>query len=354
MLRTAASRVLSKSFTKAPPQTIAQRAASTFRNESPFQRSSTKRSQILLLARPAKSSFYATESGLPFDKPDLKAEKQYGAGHLKPHPDIVSSESTTRHVFEARSEQETKKVKGALRQDFETIKDTFALTEVPRESLYIGAAGVLPYAATSLSTVFLASEIKHIHSTGQGWIFSADTAHQLLDWITPIQIGYGAVILSFLGAIHWGLEYAGYGGCHSYRRYLYGVVPTAVAWPTMFMPVEYALITQFTAFTFMYFADARAAVRGWAPPWYSTYRFVLTFLVGASIVLSLVGRGQIINHDGTLRNAVDYVEAGKDTQWIALEQEEKERYRKLAEEEAKGEADEEEDDDKKDKKKGEK
>ena len=59
------------------------------------------------------------------------------------------------------------------------------------------------------------------------------------------------------------------------------------------MPIEYALISQFCAFTFLYFADARAVVRGWAPHWYSTYRFVLTFVVGASIVASLVGRGQI-------------------------------------------------------------
>jgi len=56
------------------------------------------------------------------------------------------------------------------------------------------------------------------------------------------------------------IEYAGYGGYHSYRRYMYGVIAPAVAWPTIFMPVEYALITQFTAFTFLYFADARATV----------------------------------------------------------------------------------------------
>jgi hypothetical protein len=31
-------------------------------------------------------------------------------------------------------------------------------------------------------------------------------------------------ILSFLGAIHWGLEFAGYGGSHHYRRYAIGVV----------------------------------------------------------------------------------------------------------------------------------
>ena len=73
-------------------------------------------------------------------------------------------------------------------------------------------------------------------------------------------------ILSFLGAIHWGLEYAGYGGYHSYRRYAFGVIAPAVAWPTMLMPIEYALITQFLAFNFLYFADTRATVRGWAPP----------------------------------------------------------------------------------------
>jgi hypothetical protein len=149
-------------------------------------------------------------------------------------------------------------------------------------------------------------------------------------------------IISFLGAIHWGLEYAGYGGYHSYRRYIYGVVAPAVAWPTIFMPVEYALITQFLAFNFLYFADARATVRGWFPEWYSVYRFVLTFFVGASIVVSLIGRGQIVRADHNLRNPVDYVKQDRDSQWEALEREEKERRAKLVAEDE--EEDESEDD----------
>ena len=100
------------------------------------------------------------------------------------------------------------------------------------------------------------------------------------------------------------------------------------------MPVEYALITQFLAFNFLYFADARATVRGWFPEWYSVYRFVLTFFVGASIVISLIGRGQIVHADHTLRNAVDYVKDDRDGQWEALEREEKERRAKLAQAEA--------------------
>lgn len=136
-----------------------------------------------------------------------------------------------------------------------------------------------------------------------------------------------------------------------------GVAAPAVAWPTIFMPVEYALIIQFLAFNGLYFADARATVKGWCPPWYSTYRFVLTFIVGASIVASLVGRGQIVKSDGRLKSSVDYVKDDRDAQWLALEREEKERRTALAseeeedDEEDKDEGDEEQGDEEKDKKK---
>ena len=103
----------------------------------------------------------------------------------------------------------------------------------------------------------------------------------------------GRQIISFLGAIHWGLEWAGFGGYQGYPRYAIGIVATAVAWPTLLLSAEVGLIAQFLAFTFLYYTDARASVRGWAPSWYATYRFVLTFVVGASIVASLIGRGQI-------------------------------------------------------------
>jgi len=190
-------------------------------------------------------------------------------------------------------------------------------------------AGVLPYLATSLSTVYLSYDINHASASGTGLLLAPETAEALLHIIEPLQIGYGAVILSFLGAIHWGLEWAGYGGKHGYSRYAIGVVAPAVAWPTILLPVEYALIAQFLAFNFLYFADARATVRGWAPPWYSTYRFVLTFVVGASIVISLVGRGQIADKIGRLPGPADRLKALRDSQLENLEKEEKERRAKL-------------------------
>ncbi|QSZ37660.1 hypothetical protein DSL72_008759 [Monilinia vaccinii-corymbosi] len=330
MLRTAATRSLLKSFTKLPTSRASySQSAAALKNISPLRTSISKRPSALLAS---SRLFYATKSEPPYipDQIDFKEEEAIKKQKLHPHPELVSSVSSVRPVFEEHPHHE---VHGSIKDDLETVKETFALREVPRESLIFGAAGVLPFAATSASTFYLAYDINHAHATGQGILFSPETAHQLLDYITPIQVGYGAVIISFLGAIHWGLEYAGYGGYHSYRRYMIGVIAPAVAWPTLLMPIEYALITQFSAFTILYFADARATVRGWCPPWYSTYRFVLTFVVGASIVASLVGRGKIVSHDGQLKSSVDYLKEDRDGQWIALEQEEKMRRAKLDEEE---------------------
>jgi hypothetical protein len=91
------------------------------------------------------------------------------------------------------------------------------------------------------------------------------------------------------------------------------------------MPIEYALITQFCTFTFLYYNDARSVVRGWSPPWYAVYRFVLTFFVGASIVLSLIGRGQIADKVQRIPGPADRMRALREQQLEELEEEEAKR-----------------------------
>lgn len=137
-------------------------------------------------------------------------------------------------------------------------------------------------------------------------------------------------IISFLGAIHWGLEFAGYGGYYKYKRYAVGVAAPAIAWPTMLMPYEYALITQFLTFTFLYFTDAKATKAGWFPTWYSTYRFVLTFVVGASLVITLIGHGKVADKVKKLPGPADNLKALKDQEWENLEREDEERRAKTA------------------------
>ena len=125
------------------------------------------------------------------------------------------------------------------------------------------------------------------------------------------------------------------------------MIAPAVAWPTTLFSIETALISQFLAFTFLYYADAKAVVRGWAPHWYTTYRFVLTFVVGASIVATLIGRGEIADKINKLPSPADRVKALRDSQAQSLAEEEKARRDRRAAEEAEedGEDEEEEDDD---------
>lgn len=83
-------------------------------------------------------------------------------------------------------------------------------------------------------------------------------------------------------------------------------------------------------------------VRGWAPAWYSTYRFVLTFIVGASIVVSLIGRGQIADKISRLPSPADRIKAIRDSQAEQLAEEERARQSRIV---AEDEEEEEEDDD---------
>ncbi|KAJ5815088.1 hypothetical protein N7474_006865 [Penicillium riverlandense] len=213
-----------------------------------------------------------------------------------------------RYASSSAKDDEEVDMMAGMKSEAKVIKDTFSLAEVPKEALFIGMAGVVPYLVTSMETVYLSYEINRAAVAGDGLLFSGQTAELMLHMLEPIQVGYGAVILSFLGAIHWGLEWAGYGGKYGYRRYAAGVLAPAVAWPTLLLPVEYALISQFLAFTFLYYNDARAAAAGRAPHWYGMYRFVLTFVVGASIVATLIGREQIqqtVSSEHTIKDKIN-------------------------------------------------
>ncbi|GAB7347667.1 hypothetical protein MBLNU459_g4531t1 [Dothideomycetes sp. NU459] len=294
--------------------------------------STLSRSRPQALSRPVTLALarYATK---PMDNIDVKHEAQLAKEKLQADPEHVSASSSVHPVFgEVGLKEDQEKdadMMAGVKQDLATIKETFSLEGVPREAYNIGMAGVLPYLGTSLSTVYCAWEINHAHSTGAGLLMDEQTAEIALHILEPLQVGYGAVIISFLGAIHWGLEWAGYGGTQGYRRYAIGVVAPAVAWPTILLPVEYALITQFVAFNFLYYTDSRASKRGWAPPWYGVYRFVLTFIVGASIVISLVGRGQIADRIGKLPGPADRIKALRDSQVEQLEKEEAARRAKI-------------------------
>jgi hypothetical protein len=166
--------------------------------------------------------------------------------------------------------------------------------------------GGLPYVGASITTAYLA------HQAGlaaSGVITNIDpgVALTILDQALNVQVTYGAVMLSFLGALHWGMEFAGFGGHHYSKRLMLGAAPVLFAWPTLALQPTMALVVQWVGFTALWWADSKATTLGWggfltlrrvnpcsklilestAPKWYSQYRFYLSILVGTCIIGSL-------------------------------------------------------------------
>ncbi|KAI8957625.1 hypothetical protein F5Y11DRAFT_360679 [Daldinia sp. FL1419] len=285
-------------------------------------------------------SQYVTKTSNGFQQGrDPEEERKIGQRKLESHPEVVTTESSVRHLYEPNSQGVQKPIKHGVRDDLETIKDTFALSSVPKEPYFLGLAGTLPYLATSVSTVYLSWDLNTVWPTTSNFInsilVSHDTAQQLLSIIEPIQLGYGAIIISFLGAVHWGMEYTEKIPDRDRTRFRYGlgVLAPIVAWPTLLMPMDFALTTQFAAFVMLYFADSRATVKAWVPSWYGSYRFVLTAVVGAAIFISLIGRMKVGDAKPRLtgldeklhdrRGEEDYTE-----KWENLEKKEKEKLEK--------------------------
>ncbi|KAL5529464.1 hypothetical protein ACEPAG_5449 [Sanghuangporus baumii] len=159
---------------------------------------------------------------------------------------------------------------------------------VPKPAFIFGLLGGVPYIATSATVVYLARQAG-IAAAGFSTNIDPGVALTILDQALSIQVTYGAVMLSFLGALHWGMEFAEYGGQKGYSRLLLGAAPVIWGWSTLALDPTYALITQWVGFTGLWWADLKATEAGWAPRWYSQYRFYLSILVGTCIIGSLAG-----------------------------------------------------------------
>ncbi|SPO31335.1 uncharacterized protein UTRI_05861_B [Ustilago trichophora] len=211
----------------------------------------------------------------------------------------------------------------------EILRDAKSITgemaqAVPQPALLWGSAGVIPYVSTAAASIWLARK-EHFVNLGLDKSMDSETASALLLHAQNIQVGFGAVLLSFLGAIHWGFEFSQYGGRIGNRRYAMGVLPLVLGWPTLLLAPQMALIAQWASFVAVWFIDLRATSAGWVPKWYSTYRFWLTLAVGTSIIATLAGTnyyapGSRSTLGGTASKLESEVKADGPTKMKLLEQ----------------------------------
>jgi hypothetical protein len=97
---------------------------------------------------------------------------------------------------------------------------------------------------------------------------------------------YAALIVSFLGGIHWGLAFR-------LREpplplLAWGVVPSLVAWPALMMPPSAGLVIDGLMLAACYAVDRRLYVQQGVPQWL-TLRFRLSSVAAASCFIGAAG-----------------------------------------------------------------
>lgn len=98
--------------------------------------------------------------------------------------------------------------------------------------------------------------------------------------------GYGAVILSFVGALHWGVAMtsAGLDPARRRRAFAWSVVPSLLAWPATVLPVVAASLVLVAGFALHLVQDRRLARPAGLPAWYLPLRLRLSLVAGACLL----------------------------------------------------------------------
>lgn len=134
------------------------------------------------------------------------------------------------------------------------------------QALRLGYLGILPFALGALLV----------------WLVRED-AHP---YVTASLSAYAAVVISFLGGIHWGLGFRQ--AVPNPQPYVWGVVVSAVAWVGAMMPAYAGLVVQGVMLIVCYLVDRRTYPALGAGAWL-TLRFRLSAAAALSCFLGAAG-----------------------------------------------------------------
>jgi hypothetical protein len=129
---------------------------------------------------------------------------------------------------------------------------------VPPPFLLPGAAGLLPFAAGALAA----------------WLGPDADRSLVLHWLCV----YAAVILAFVGALHWGVAVMDPAASPraQWIATLWSVTPALVGWAALQLPTHAGLRVIAGALLIQYAMDRLLAQRHPLPPWFLRLRLGLT------------------------------------------------------------------------------
>ncbi len=101
---------------------------------------------------------------------------------------------------------------------------------------------------------------------------------------------YALTILSFIGAIHWGLAMARADGDETWT-YVASIIPALLGWFALaFLPEATALRVMAAGFIALLLYDLRASRLGTTPAWYPQLRVPVTIVVVVALLMASGGR----------------------------------------------------------------
>ena len=142
---------------------------------------------------------------------------------------------------------------------------------LPRPALILGVAGLIPFIALSVQV-----------ATGQpmGAAVTLPARAALLL--------YGAVILSFLGGIQWGIAVTSADRSDEWRRYGFSILPALIALAALWLNGRNGLIALAIAVGVWGLYELWATGLGEAPPWYGRLRLWLTIVTVVALTAAVV------------------------------------------------------------------
>jgi hypothetical protein len=111
--------------------------------------------------------------------------------------------------------------------------------------------------------------------------------------VTQGILAYGAVILSFVGALHWGFAIGipGLDRTVRDRSFIWSVMPALLAWLCLLLPPFAACLGLIAGFALHYGCDRRLPYLAQLPAWYLPLRLRLTAVACVCLGLSALWLG---------------------------------------------------------------
>lgn len=137
------------------------------------------------------------------------------------------------------------------------------MIQAPRPAKVLGGAGVLPFVGLTGALAF--------------------------DLGDPEQVSnglrlYGAIILSFMGGVHWGV--ASWRSEARASSYAVSVLPALWGWAMVFAPTSIGLVGLAVGFLLLLAYDLRCVGLGDLPDWYGRLRLWLTLAVCVCLIVA--------------------------------------------------------------------